>query len=914
MKRLRFVLSGALVLGLPGHAPAGFSQELPHTVVDPGVITTHQAITPAGIVSVFRGRAYAVNFCGSDDALTTVVAEEKNLTLYLIDARTNKVLASYHGTGQYPGMQSLGCGAGNAATLVGTESGVLLLDNSLMRSVTVGLGGSPDISAGSAASYAFRTQTMLSGGLGSGSVGGMTFSGDGKRAALALTGSDELAILDVERRSVTRKIVVGIAPFNAVLNHDGTTAWVSNMGDAAKSDRWSAKTGSGQREDALEIDQRGIASAGTVMRVDLESGKVTDTLIAGLHPTALAWDVAHDRLFVANGNSDSITVIDTQALRTLATWKLQPFARNVRGIAPTALALAPDGARLYVACGGINAIALVDTKTGKIEGLIPTAWYPASIALNASGTLMAVDALLGVGSGYNPNPDALRFLREAMPGLQVGITRRYVHSYRGTVQVIAIPDWAQLARYTAVVSENNHLPLSLPAAVLPERVPAFGHINHIVYIVKENRSYDQLFGDLGIGNGDPSLELYGEDVTPNQRALARQFVLLDNFYATGGNSGDGHQWVTQSNESEYAMEWLYGGRSYPFDGNDPLAYAGGGFLWDSVQQSRRTFADFGEFIPTSQVPDAKKDPKRTWNAYRQRLFEAWRKGDSFEGRFNVNSPIPRLDANLVRDFPPFDLEVPDVVRARIFLRHLKQWEDRGGMPSLTFLQLPSDHTSGINPGDRTPQACVADNDLALGEIVEGLTHSRFWPHMAIFVVEDDAQGGVDHVDGHRTIALAISPYVRRSSIDSTMYSHPSIAKTIEMMLGLRNLSLFDLIANDMRNGFTEKPDLTPYTSVTPKQSLFEINPPLLGLSGQKRKDAIASSRMNWSIPDAAPARDLLDILWRNAKGYNRAVPHQQDAVFLPYSPSGDDDEGDSPHAVRHSSGGAKSAHQAGAQE
>jgi hypothetical protein len=259
----------------------------------------------------------------------------------------------------------------------------------------------------------------------------------------------------------------------------------------------------------------------------------------------------------------------------------------------------------------------------------------------------------------------------------------------------------------------------------------------------------------------------------------------------------------------------YDGRSYPFDGNDPLAYASGGFLWGSALRAKRTFADFGEFISSDQYVNG------NWSTYRTKLLQQWRQGEQFESTFHVKSPIPPL-----------------------------------------------------------------------GQIVEGLSHSKFWPNMAVFVVEDDAQGGIDHVDGHRTVALAISPYIRRGSIDSTMYSHPSISKTIEMMLGLKNLSLFDLIANGMRNSFTDKPDFTPYTAVTPKQSIFEVNPLAQSLSGQARKDAIASARMNWTVPDAAPAKQLLDILWRNAKSYDRPVPKQRSAAFLPYAAPGSDEDGD----------------------
>lgn len=880
-------------------------QEVAHTVVDPGVITTRQAITPAGMLSIFRGRVQAVSFCGSNDVLTTLIADGETLGLYRIAARTDELQRSYRGENQRPGIQSLGCGAKSTAILLGVDDGVVLVDAASMQSSTLASVGAMPAGAEGTGESAFTMAATLSGTLGQGSPGGIAYSANGTHAALALRGANEVAVLDIEKRTLLRKIPVGIAPFSVALNREGTTAWVSNMGRAAKPGEKLATTGSGGREDAVAIDANGIALAGNVMRLDLEAGRITTTISVGLHPTALAWDEDRRRLYVANGNSDSVTVIDTTRQTPIATWDLQPFARPVHGIAPTALALAPDGKRLYIACGGINAVVLMDTSRGRIEGLIPTGWYPSSVAVNLSGTNIAVGTLLGVGSGSDLPPDLLSALREGLPDLQAGVKRRYVHSYRGTVQLIDVPDEAQLERYTAAVAENTHLPLREPLFPQREHIAAFGRIDHVIYIVKENRSYDQLFGDLGKGNGDPTLEVYGEDVTPNHRALARQFVLLDNFYATGGNSGDGHQWVTQAAESDYAMWPAYGGRSYPFDGNDPLAYANGGFLWDSALQAKRSFADFGEFIPSGQFPEVIKDPAKNSTSYRLKLLRQWRDGEEFVDSFHVKSPIPALDAHLVRDFPSFGGSSPDVVRSRIFLRHLKEWEESGAMPNLIFIMLPSDHTNGTAPGWSTPKACLADNDLALGQIVEGLSHSTFWPHLAIFAVEDDAQGGVDHVDGHRTIALAISPYIRRGSIDSTMYSHPSITKTIEMVLGLRSLSLFDLIANDMRNSFTEEPDFTPYASITPKQSLFEVNPPAQSLSGQAQRDALASAKMNWAIPDAAPAKQVLDILWRNAKGFDKPVPKQHNALFLPYAPPEDDDDDkpQNPGGKRHGVGG-----------
>lgn len=876
------VLASALV----SLSSACFSQGPVHSVIDPGVITTQQAITPAGALSVFRGRVKAVSFCGSDDVFSALVAGRGSLGVYRMGPRANIAQATFRGDTQYTGIQSLGCNA--SSTVVGTQGGVLLLDNDSLRSANVGLTGTAAPTGGSSDTYAYQTAARLSGAFGKGALGSMALSGDGKFAALVLTGANEIAVIDLETRSLVRKIAVGVAPVGVVLNSDGAIAWVSNMGVPAKPGEISATTGTGQHEDEVAIDAQGIALAGNVMRVDLNTGKITDTIRAGLHPSAMAWDEAHGRLYVANGNSDSILVLDTKSRRPVVTWELQPFARHIHGIAPTSLALAPDAKRLYVTCGGINAVAILNTDTGRIEGLIPTAWYPSSVTVNASGTKLAVGTLLGVGSG-DLVPDLLNEFRHGLPNLTLGITRRYVHSYRGTIQLIDLPDGPQLERYTAAVAENTRLPLREATPMTTEHVAAFANIQHVVYIVKENRSYDQIFGDLEKGNGDPSLEVYDEDVTPNHRALARQFVLLDNFYATGGNSGDGHQWVTQAAESDYAMWAAYDGRSYPFDGNDPLAYASGGFLWDSALRAKRTFADFGEFIPSGQYQNA------NWGPYRVKLLQQWRNGEQFESTFHVKSPIPALDAHLMRDYPSFGGESPDVVRARIFLRHLKEWEDGNDMPSLTFMLLPSDHTAATTPNDCTPKACVADNDLALGQIVEGLSHSRFWPNMVIFVAEDDAQGGVDHVDGHRTVALAISPYIRRGSIDSTMYSHPSITKTIEMMLGLKNLSLFDLIASDMRNSFTDKPDFTPYTAVTPKQSLFDVNPPARSLNGQARKDAIASAKMNWTVPDAAPAKQVLDILWRNAKGYDQPVPKQRNAAFQPYAPPGGDDDDERPH-------------------
>jgi YVTN family beta-propeller protein len=603
---------------------------------------------------------------------------------------------------------------------------------------------------------------------------------------------------------------------------------------------------------------------------------VTHSIKADWHPNGLAWDEKADRLYTANNNRDSVTVIDTKTNRPLNTIKIQPFVKEASGVAPTAVILNADGSKLYVACGGINAVVVIDTKSGKQDGMIPSGWYPNSLALSPDGRYLAIGSLLGAGSGWQNEP-----------------RRRFVHANRGSVNVVDIPDAAQLARYTVAVAENNRLPLAgsalatavRPPSKTPKAVPMqptdASLIEHVVYIVKENRTYDQLFGDLEKGNGEPSFVMFGEDTTPNHRKLAREFVLLDNFYASGGNSADGHQWVTQANEVAYTMWPGYQGRSYPFDGSDPIGIAQGGTIWDAALARKRTVRIYGEYAGRLAEP----------SKMRMQHLEGWRRGDDFTNKFNTVAPIAHMNAILAKNYPSYSTAVPDVVRAQIFLKDFAEWNREGGkMPNLTILQLPSDHTLGTAPGVSSPKAMVADNDLALGLIVEALSKSRYWSKMAIFVVEDDAQNGVDHVDGHRTVALAISPYIRRGHVDSTFYSNQSMLKTMELMMGLGPLSMFDLIANDMRASFQDTADLKPYEHVKPQQDLFAVNPPASALKGEARKAALASAKMRWDIPDAAPTEKVNRILWAAIKGAHIPYPTVKQAVFAPYSLDIDDDD------------------------
>jgi YVTN family beta-propeller protein len=624
------------------------------------------------------------------------------------------------------------------------------------------------------------------------------------------------------------------------------------------------------------VDDRGVAASGTVTRVDLESGKATHTLAVGLHPSAIALDEPHHQLYVANGNSDSISVIDTARVEVARTISLQPFSREVRGIAPTALQISSDGATLYAACGGINAVAVIESATGKIRGMIPTGWYPNGLALEPQGHYLAITSLLGPGPGWRDAP-----------------SKRYVHADRGSVAVVPIPNAAQLSSYTTAVAENTRLRLAgastetergtarnaRPAAI-PDRSGEPSPIEHVVFIIKENRTYDQVLGDVAKGNGDPSLVMFGENVTPNQHRMAEQFVLLDNFYATGGNSADGHQWITQANETEYCLWPGYQGRSYPFDGSDPMAYSAGGFLWNYAQARGRSVRVYGEYAGLTRVAMTE----------RMGLLRRWEKGEDFTKDWSPKAPIGPLNGILAANYPAYSTSIPDVARAQIFLTDLKRMTAEGKFPNLVLLQLPSNHTAGTTPGGSTPKAMVADNDFAVGQIVDALSHSPFWPRMAIFVVEDDAQNGVDHVDGHRTAAFVVSPYIRHNSIDSTFYSHQSMLKTMELILGLPTMSIFDLIAFDMRNAFQDEPDLAPFAAVRPSQDIFEVNPPARALAGAARAAAIDSAHMKWSVPDAAPTERLNRILWGAIKGWATPYPGPQHSVFSPLAIDVDDED------------------------
>lgn len=854
-------------------------------IADPGVIATLQQITPAGAQSVFQGKVTGVRF-GADPGEIWVAVPG---AVYRMAWADNRVLSRVPVNGR-TGIYGLALDGVSGRMLVSSVGRLPI--------------GTPTVSAEANATSIAQLGVIIHDSLrtlggfghdmaGSPAVARKVNSTGHRVAVLPLTTDDQLIVVDADSGTLLHSVKLGVAPLGAVVSADGSVAWVTELagrqpGPNDRAERQCCEARSG----AVRVDSRGIAEPGSVARINLVTGVVTARVTVGRHPTAIVWDEARARVYVADGNNDNVAVIDTRRDTLLGVITIAPFRTRAVGLAPTALALSPAGNSLYVALGGVNTVAVYSLgatpAAATLRGMVPTAWYPTTLDVSEDGRFLAIGTLMGRGSGT---------------GTTVGKTGRYVHAVRGAVNVVEIPTAGQLAAFTVAVSENNRLPLAaatvadaaarpnVASRAIPERPGERSPIQHVVYIIRENRTYDQVLGDLGRGDGDTSLVMYGRDVTPNTHALAEQFTTLDRFFASGGNSADGHQWLTQANETEYTLWPLYEGRSYPYDGTDPLAYSNGGFIWDAAARMHRSVSVFGEFAPEKNDSGA---------VGRARLLDRYRAAHAdgaslARPTFNITSPIPSLDRVLVRDFPSWTLDVPDVIRADIFLEHLAAWQRGDSMPNMVILQLPSNHTNGTGAGWCTPKACVADNDLALGRVVDGLSHSKFWDTMAIFVVEDDAQNGVDHVDGHRTVALAISPFTRRGVVDSTFYNHPSLLKTIELILGLPALSIFDLVANDLGRSFIgpdEKPDARAFSAIEPVQSIYEVNPRPNQVRGGQRAAALASARMNFREPDAAPSEALNRILWQDARGWGRPYPAVKTALFFPMTLTIDDKDRD----------------------
>ncbi len=575
-------------------------------------------------------------------------------------------------------------------------------------------------------------------------------------------------------------------------------------------------------------------AAGALLVVDVSTVpfSVSRTVATGLRPTDLV--VAPDgRVYVACAGDDLVAVHSGADLAVAERVNTTLSLRHVTGSTPTALALSPDGDTLAAANSDNNNVCIIDVRTpgsSRVAGFVPTAWYPSAVCYAPSGKLAIAS---GKGLGSRPNPAKAPINPTTPAGFEY-IPRQL----QGLVTLVEAPNGTRLRGWTAtarrcvpfrdrqVASADGRGCVAVPA-----KVGAPSPIKHVIYIIKENRTYDQVFGDMPKGNGDPSLCLFGADVTPNQHSLAEEYVLLDNTYCSGEVSQDGHPWSTQAIATEFTQRaWTigYSGKGQ-LAGDGALADSRGGYLWEACKRKGLSFRSYGEYVGHPTLDG--------------HISEA------YIGKAGPGSAPPGRD--------------PD--RADVFIREFREFEAKGAVPSLMVLSLGENHTNGTRAGSFTPKAMVASNDQAVGRIVDAVSHSSVWGRTAIFIIEDDAQNGPDHVDAHRTAALVISPWVKRRSVDSTMYSTVSMLRTMELILGLAPLTQHDASAAPMYACFADKPDLAPFTCLPPLTDLNARN-------GAQAYGAQRSAAMDWSEYDRIDEDALNRILWHSIKGKGTPYP------------------------------------------
>ncbi len=703
---------------------------------------------------------------------------------------------------------------------------------------------------------------------------GLALSRNGRRLYVALNLSNRLGEFDAATGKLLRLFDVGVAPFDVVLVED--RAYVSNWGGGRPQP--GDLTGPAGRGTLVKVDPvRFVASEGSVSVINLSNSAIKHIAV-GLHSSALALHPAGRHLVCANAASDNLSVIDTRTDTVVETIWVKQSPADIFGASPNALAFNKKGDRLYVANGTQNAIAVIDFDPGasKLLGLIPVGWFPGAITFHPQLNSLQVANLKGL-------PTAM----SKVSGTSTNKGFNTTHQYHGSLSLCPIPSRRELKRLSALVWKNyrrEQLAVAKlpprphqPPRPVPERIGEPSVFKHVVYVIKENRTYDQVLGDDPRGNGDPALCVFGERITPNQHKLVRDFVLLDNTYCAGILSADGHQWSTTAFGTDY-LERSFAGwpRSYPDgmgeDDADALAYSPAGFIWDNALLHQKSLRNYGEFAePQVAWRSGKKGTPDFLSCYR-----TW-KGETNSVIFASQPMIESIRPHQPTNYVGWEMNVPDQYRADFIIQELREYEARGEYPNLTIICLPNDHTSGTSKGSPTPAACVADNDLAFGRIVEAISHSKFWKETVIFAIEDDPQAGWDHVSGYRTTAYCISPYTKRGAVVGTQYNTTSLLRTMEQILGLPPMNQFDATATPMFDCFTNTPDFTPFVALKNNVPLDEMNPdPKKVADTLLRQNAYSSARLNFRQVDACPEDVLNRILWHAMKG--SAAPYPAWAV------------------------------------
>jgi YVTN family beta-propeller protein len=656
---------------------------------------------------------------------------------------------------------------------------------------------------------------------GQGFAGGLTISPDGKTLFVTRVFAQSVSLIDVTTGLVTKTTTLPAEPYTCVVSADGRTLYVSLWG--------------GSRVQAYMLPSM----------ILLQEFNTEE------HPNALVLSQDGKRLFVACGNSSSVWVFDTFSGQPIEQISMSLYPNAPRTSTPNSLALSPDGQTLLVSNADSNAVAVVDVSNGGrsvVNGFVPTGWYPTGAIFSLDGKQIFMLSAKGLASAAKPvdNDGSVRL--------------------QGAVSVLPVPDRVTLADYTrrvlAATPYTDAIKMSPTVPVgspIPRLVGGSSPIKHVFYIIRENRTYDSILGDLPQGNGDPTLTLFGAAITPNAHALATQFVLFDNFYVDADVSYDGHTFSTAAYATDVVQKlWqtYYANRGgvYLGEGTGAMRNAFGnltapetGYIWDYAARAGVSVRSYGEFVEN--------------------------RSKSASGDVLVVEAVPGLKNRVSPAFAGFDLTITDQKRADTWLQEFSQFVQNGNLPQLSILHIGNDHTQGTTPGAFTPSAMIADNDLALGRVVDAIANSVYWKDSAIFVVEDDAQSGPDHVDAHRSVALVASPFAKRGFVDHTFYSTSGMLRSMELILGLPPMSTYDAAATPMFNAFQATPDLSGYRRTTPNVALDDRNPAdALG--------AALSRSMDWSDADLTSEEALNEVLWHSVKGPDVPMPPPRRSVFV----------------------------------
>lgn len=686
-------------------------------------------------------------------------------------------------------------------------------------------------------------------------VGGLAVAPDGKRLYTVHVLGEKLHAIDLQTRAVVKTIDLPAEPYTVLVSPDSATVYLSLWGGSK------------------------------VLVFNAADLSLKHEIAVGEHPNAMTFSKDGSRLFVACANTNAVWSVDLAKGYATEQIGIAPFPNMPPGSTPNALDLSPDGKTLLVANADNNtvtAIKIEDDGKAEVEGFIPTGWYPTGVRYSKDGSKIFILSGKGLVGASNPR------------GRQAGIVTAPDGQYTGamlwgSLTTLDTPNAAKLREFTATAlfvtpdtGKSQLTPAKAPPrSVIPGKVGLPSPIKHVFYVIRENRTYDQILGDLPQGNGDPSLTLFGENTTPNAHALMRQFVLLDNFYVDAEVSYDGHAfstgaWATDAVEKIWPMNYGRREARYLSEGGGAmrnqygnLAAGPRGYIWDAAARAKVSYRSYGEFsIPGAEI---RMDEEGMKPPYR--------------------GSVPGLKEHVHPTYPPYNLSIPDNQRIDVWLEEFREFEKNGNLPRLNILRLGNDHTAGSRPGSKTPRAMIAENDQALGRLVEAISKSKYWKETAIFVLEDDAQNGPDHVDAHRSLGFIISPYTqRKGAVDSTLYTTSGFLRTMELILGLEPLSQYDAAATPAYNAFSLAPNLAPYAALAPKIDITEMNDP-------RAWGAQASAEMNLAEADRAPDLLLNEIVWRSVRGPGSKMPPPVRAAWLKrgvgdVDDDDDDDDGD----------------------